>query len=353
MFLQYIEILPINLLQIVFATLTSFGALLIWNNKIYRSLAVFFIYQSILMLMDFFEETKITNTFHLITPVFTLMIGPLLYFFIRSLVNVKEFSFAKKCTHLLPMLVALPFTDFTQRVIILGTISQVFYLVASFRLLHRYHVTSMAVRSDADSMKLTWVVKALVIFTIIIIIDLIRLNMQKHNPADLKAVWYFIDVLVFLCISMYLLFKVISKPQLFNEMTLYKQLEQPSTLEDKRPDLPTATALCNNIENIILQKELFKQHRLAITDIANETGLNVKDISWAINLSSKQNFCEYINALRVKDMKHKILAGLPKGTKLLDLALESGFNSKSTFNNAFKRELDMTPTQFLRNNNRH
>lgn len=352
MFLHYMEILPINLLQIVFFTLTSLGALLIWNVKIYRSLAIFFIYQSVLMLLNFLEETKITLSFHLITPVLTLAVGPLLYFFIRSLVNEKVLPYSKKCAHLIPMLVALPFTGFTQLVIALGTISQIIYLAASFQLLHRYYVASMAVRSDADSMKLTWIVKALITYIITVIIDLIRLNTQKHNPIDLKAAWYFIDVLVFFCISLYLLFKVISKPQLFNGMISYERLNQPTTLESRQPDLPTAIDLCKNIENIILQKELFKLQRLTITDIANETGLNMKNISWAINLGANRNFCEYINALRVKDMQDKIVAGLPKGKKLLDLAFESGFNSKSTFNTVFKRELGMTPTQFLRNNSR-
>lgn len=352
MFLQYIEILPINLLQIIFCTLTSFGALLIWHIKSYRSLAVFFVYQFVLMLLNFLEETKITNSFHLITPVLTLVVGPLLYFFIRSLVNEKVLSYSKKSGHLIPALIALPFTDFTQPIIALGTVSQIIYLTASFRLLNRYHVASMAVRSDADSMKLTWIVKALVTFTIIMIIDLIRLNMQKHNPIELKAAWYFIDVLVFFCISLYLLFKAISKPQLFSGMISYERLDQTTKLEDKQPDLSTAIDLCKNIENIILQKELFKLQRLTITDIANETGLNIKNISWAINLGANQNFCEYINALRVKYMKHKIVAGLPEGKKLLDLAFESGFNSKSTFNTVFKRELGMTPTQFLDINNR-
>ncbi len=92
MFLHHIEILPINLMQIVFFTLTSVGALLIWKDKVYRNLAIFFIYQSVLMLLNFLEETKITKSFHLITPAFTLVVGPLLYFFIRTLVNEKALS---------------------------------------------------------------------------------------------------------------------------------------------------------------------------------------------------------------------------------------------------------------------
>ncbi|MCO7224405.1 helix-turn-helix domain-containing protein [Pleionea sp. CnH1-48] len=330
--------------------MTILGAFLIWNLKIYRNLAIFFIYQSVLMLLNFLEETQITSSTHLITPAFTLVVGPLLYFFVRSLVNDTALPLSKKCAHFIPMLLALPFTNFTQVVIALGTVSQILYLAASFRLLSRYHLASMGVRSDAYSMKLTWIIRALSVFAVIVIIDLIRLNMQKHTSGDLKAAWYFINVLVFFCISLYLLLKVLKNPQLFDGMLPYEQSVQPTTPEDKQQDLPTAKALCQNIESIILQKELFKQQRITVTDIANETGLTVKNISWAINLGANQNFCEYINALRVKDMKEKIIAGIPKGQKLLDLAFESGFNSKSTFNTVFKREVGMTPTQFLQKN---
>lgn len=151
MLVQSIDVLPINLLQIAFLTLTGLGALLIWNVKIYRGLAIFFIYQSVLMLLNFLEETQITRSDYLITPVFTLAVGPLLYFVVRALVNEKAWSVRKKCAHFLPVVLTLPFTEFTQSVIALGILSQLFYLAAAFRLLNRYHIATMSVRSDADS----------------------------------------------------------------------------------------------------------------------------------------------------------------------------------------------------------
>ena len=349
MLMQTIELYPVNLLQVAFFTLASIGAVLIWKSRIYRSLSYFFLYQSVLMLLNFAEETRILTPFYLITPVFTLLVGPLLYFFVRSLVHENEFSNSQKLIHLLPMFVALPFTEFTQSVIALGTVSQFTYLVLSFRLLNRYHNASMAVRSDADSMKLTWIVKALSSFAALVVTDLVRLNLQTQTDIsiDVKMAWYFTDTFLFFCISAYLLLKAISKPQLFTGMLPYEQLLQEATSENKQQDLSTATSLCQNIETIILERELFKRQRLSVNDIADETGLNVKDISWAINIGSEKNFCEFINSLRVQHMKNTIEAGVPKSKKLIDLAFESGFSSKSTFNTVFKREVGITPTQFL------
>ena len=132
MLLSPIELLPINILHIIFATTTGVGAALIWKDKTYRSLAVFFIYQSLLMILNFLEETKLTTSLHLITPAFTLVFGPLIYFVVRALVSEKELPILNKLIHLIPALVAIPFTGYTQSIIAVGTASQLIYLIASF-----------------------------------------------------------------------------------------------------------------------------------------------------------------------------------------------------------------------------
>lgn len=354
MLMQIIQIYPVNLLQVAFVTLAIMGAGIIWKSKIYRSLAFFFIYQAVLMLMNFMEETRLTIIPYLITPVFTLLVGPLLYFFVRSLVHEKVLSMMPRTLHLIPMLAALPFTHFTQTVIAFGTFSQIIYLLLSFQLLNRYHKASLAVRSDADSMALTWTVSALAAFAALLVFDLVRLNLQTQATIsiDVKMAWYFTDTLLFFGISAFLLFKAIGNPSLFTGMLAYENAVKAGSVkenlgEGKPQDLLTAKALCQNIENIVLDKSMFKQQRLSVNDVADETGLSVKDISWAINIGAQKNFCEFINGLRVQHMQKKIDSGIPKGTKLLELAFESGFSSKSTFNMVFKRELKMTPSQYL------
>ncbi len=127
----------------LFFSLTSLGVFLTWNSKVYRNLAFFFLYQSVLMLLNFLEETQITGMFYLITPVLTLLVGPLLYFFVRSIVQEKGLSVGEESLHLAPMFVALPFTNYTQTVIAFGSVSQILYLALAFRLMSRYHKVSI------------------------------------------------------------------------------------------------------------------------------------------------------------------------------------------------------------------
>jgi AraC-like DNA-binding protein len=73
----------------------------------------------------------------------------------------------------------------------------------------------------------------------------------------------------------------------------------------------------------------------------------LKDISWAINKVAKRNFNDYINYLRVLEVK-KSLNGDMSSSNILEIAILCGFNSKSAFNAVFKREVGMTPSQYLK-----
>lgn len=344
---QSIELLPVNLLQAVFACVAVLGALFIWHVKRFRALAVYFVFYAVLMLFNLLEELQVTRQFYLLTPAFTLAMGPFLYFFIRGAVNDKVLPVTTIALHFVPMLLALPFTSDVQRVIAAGTVSQIVYLLASFHLLYRYRVASMAMRSDADSLTLNWVLKVLVVYSLVTINDVVRLNLQTSVSAQLKAAWYFTTVAVIFAIVCYLLFKVLRQPQLFDGMSAYEQsLAQAPQIEREE----VASKVFASVEQVIIDDELYKKPRLSVTDISEATGLHVKDISWAINQASQQNFCEFINGLRVKAVQQQILIGSAGKASLLDMAFASGFNSKSTFNAAFKKVVGLTPSQFLRQN---
>ena len=132
MFSQQIALIPVSILQIVFACQMTFAAIFIWNLQRFRHLAVFFIFQALLSAMNVFEEINVSKQYYLITPVFTLIIGPILYFFIRSLVNEAPLKGSKKWAHFIFVFIALPFTEYTQFIIACGTFSQVIYLFLSF-----------------------------------------------------------------------------------------------------------------------------------------------------------------------------------------------------------------------------
>ena len=88
----------------------------------------------------------------------------------------------------------------------------------------------------------------------------------------------------------------------------------------------------------------FLSDELSLTVLSEQLSLSKHYVSEAINKSANKNFHQFVNEYRVNWFCEQMRAR-PK-TKVLDLALESGFASKSAFNMVFKQITDQTPSQF-------
>ena len=68
-------------------------------------------------------------------------------------------------------------------------------------------------------------------------------------------------------------------------------------------------------------------------------------LSRVINSGFGQNFNDYVNEYRVREAERRLRDPRFRHYTLLAVALESGFNSKSTFNRVFKKLRGATPSE--------
>jgi AraC-like DNA-binding protein len=59
-----------------------------------------------------------------------------------------------------------------------------------------------------------------------------------------------------------------------------------------------------------------------------------------------QTFYDFVNGYRVREVERRIAAGEARTTKILSLAMDAGFASKSTFNVVFKKHTNRTPSDY-------
>jgi AraC-like DNA-binding protein len=119
---------------------------------------------------------------------------------------------------------------------------------------------------------------------------------------------------------------------------------QTILVESKEPEVLDQNAI-DKLNNAMQEKKLFLDPELTIEQLAEITGIPTRKISNTINRHFNQNFFDYINFYRVEEAK-AILTKLGKDAAMLEVMADAGFNSKSTFYRAFKKHLDMTPTEF-------
>lgn len=344
------QVQPTNIVQFIFVFQMIFGLFLIWKNVRYRGLCYLLILAACSMVFNLFEEVANTREIYLITPIFLLGKGPLFYLFAYQLIYPEKNINKKRLIHLSPMLLVLPFTQLTQPVIGLGTLSQLIYAYLSIQLILAYHRASSSMRSDADSLQLFWLVKAIVAFLVIGGLDLIRLNLQPYITFELNLTGQLFENSAILLLFSFLIYKAVQHPKLFNGMSAFEALDNTSQKESVPVNEEITQAIFISLQKLIKEKSLHHKPRLSLNDLAQETGLTTREISQAINQRAGCSFCDFINKLRVESLKHKLLSNAENKTQIIDMAFDVGFNSKSSFNLIFKRETGITPTQYLKNN---
>lgn len=67
-------------------------------------------------------------------------------------------------------------------------------------------------------------------------------------------------------------------------------------------------------------------------------------VSQVLNQELDTNFYQYINAHRVEHAKRELVDHPQRN--VLEIALQVGFNSKSTFNTAFRKITQTTPSKY-------
>lgn len=96
---------------------------------------------------------------------------------------------------------------------------------------------------------------------------------------------------------------------------------------------------------------VFLNPNITQKEMASMLKTNNSLLSKVINRGYGQNFNDFINEKRIDFLLEKINNGQHKLHTLSGISSECGFNSKATFNRAFKKHLKMSPSEYIKNLN--
>lgn len=92
--------------------------------------------------------------------------------------------------------------------------------------------------------------------------------------------------------------------------------------------------------------QYYRDTELNLTSLAEKLGLTIHELSRIINVALKKNFNDFINEYRVTEVIRRMRDPAFGHITLLGIALESGFNSKSSFNRIFKQMTGKSPAEY-------
>ncbi len=302
---------------------------------------------------------------------FLLAIGPLLLIYTRSLSEAGFSTRSKDWLHFFPVvaeagaqlifIIRSVLTDelfyevpgFLYFRIIefsVATASIFFYGKQSLSILRKHESWVIENYSNKKDVTLHWLYRLIKYFRVLLASWLVfELSFLIFQQFQLHFIPIYLLLYVLLLIMTYSCYWIGIQALIKSEVLAEKKTGEVSS-EQTSSYAKLGSSLLNQyattIGQLMQQEKLFLEETLNLRTLAARVKLDPNLVSYVLNTVVKKSFYDYVNEFRVNEMKRKIEDPAYSHIKIVELAFESGFNSKATFNRVFKKLTGISPTEY-------
>lgn len=301
---------------------------------------------------------RITSNFSFISLTF----GPFLYIYVKKLFAGDQKLYKSDFIHFIPYLALstihlIFFTNTPMKAsgLMFDDIFSVFSLVkitALFisLLFYSFKVVNIILKHQkklpdtysfsSTKITLAWLKYISFVFILtyysLIIFFLIDLNMGFEFSS------HYIPALGLTLISFSLSYYGLVQPSLELKETKTDNLNKKDPLND----LENMEILVLKLTDKIKDDYIFLNPELTIQELADQVKIPRNHVTKVINEGLDRNFFTFINEFRVDEAKKRLADSSYFQETVLSIGLDSGFNSKSSFNALFKQYTGLTPSEY-------
>jgi len=223
------------------------------------------------------------------------------------------------------------------------------YILASWQLVNNYRKNASSPR---EQMRSEWV-RQISLGVTFLYFGILLIQIGRYTFPDLFwesmllgniLTTLFIFIFLYLGNSYAYLFIAPSRKRFVNLSESFNQAncKQQEIIDELK-------VIYNRLELLMHEEQPYLQPQLSLKALAESISAIPQLISQAINRYAGCNFNEYINGYRVEKLKATLSDPANKNFKIMALAADCGFSSKSTLIRIFKKRTGLTPGEFLQN----
>lgn len=222
-------------------------------------------------------------------------------------------------------------------VLLWGLAFNMYYIIQIFALLKKHNLNIKNNFSFSERIDLKWIRSFLVGYILVFTATLILSVFFNTNQIDIKSSNQIIYYL--LCIFVYYIGYQGYKQRAFLTALPINTVD---VTKAKKNEKSQDEIFISRLQQFMFENKPFLNPTLTLDQLAQ--GLNVPPyfLSQILNTELKCNFFDFVNNFRVEEFKRNLEIKSNTNYTLLALALDSGFNSKASFNRIFKNKTGLT-----------
>ncbi len=306
-----------------------------------------------------------------ITAPFPFLYGPFLYLYVLHSIKSKNHLQKTDYMHFAPALISylymIPFyffysaeekvqvdkgliNDFSvfSNLILIGFIlSGITYAILAYRKLLQRQKIVKDNYSYSNRINMNWLRYTILgigsVFITAAVVSVFREMLGFQFPFNADILFYSIIV----SFVVYIGYSGIRQQNLFSNTVISEEELAKTESEYKKSGLKSDIAIEKHDELLELMKKEkpYLNPKLTLTELAQGLSVSSNHLSQIINQYEQVNFHDFVNKYRVDEFIKRAQSN--KEFSILAHALDSGFNSKSSFNSVFKKYKSVTPSQYI------
>lgn len=216
------------------------------------------------------------------------------------------------------------------------------YLIWAQRRLRQYRAQLNETFSSTEETNLSWLSSLLYAYTGAWLVAL-STNIAAHTKAVSQSsieTAVLLVFLTFLAFFNFIIYKALSSPDLFLGVEARPKYGGSALAPEERDQCLT------RLDDHMASEKPYLRPDLKLSDLARELSVPPWQLSQAINQGRGQSFFDFINHHRIEAASDLLKTDAER--TVLEILYQVGYNSKSAFNKAFKKQTGLTPTQFRR-----
>ncbi|OXA81314.1 Helix-turn-helix domain-containing protein [Flavobacterium aquidurense] len=228
------------------------------------------------------------------------------------------------------------------------------YVIMIVSLLKKYKKIYLENNSFSTNFIYKWLFQITIVFAIVHYFGTFK-NILRYTDYHQLLIFVngFLEIIALIAISWFVL-QSLKYSEFFkgitSELKLVKGFTkthiQKTLIQEEKNNHNIINFQVEMLKKYMIEKKPYLDPSLSLQNLASQINMPARELSILVNSNMNMRFFDFVNQYRIENAMELLQNHSKSDLTALEILYKVGFNSKSSFNTAFKKHTSLTPSEY-------